>query len=841
MYGEVEEPMNGEGNQLPAAEPRNVFGNRIARWSMLAVMFLAPFFVVPWTLPVGFGKETLVMALVAIALIGWISNFLSIGVLSYKKSFLNVAMLLFIAVTAVSAVLSMNTLTSIAGPDGTGEKLSSLLVAMLAAFLVASLFKKEDGTLVTFTIFASFMLTGLLTLLQLLGVRAFLFSFATGPDFNPIGTANNMALLYGMVFVFAVGILSHLKKVRHYGSFADGYFPWVVGGSAILMFINIIIVALPRTYAVNGVSFNSDFRLFWAALSISAIFLLGMSFRGMLPRQDGAIPQRGISFYGPLFLLIFAVMLYFLRSPLFGTTLVNLPLEVSPSHQATYQIAKKVLNEHMLFGSGPATFLFDYNLWRDPSINLTNFWAVKFLHGSSFALTLLATTGVLGAAVFVLFILSTMLAVFRNLLKRTEEENPILFGVVAAMVFTFVMWFLYSSNYTVNFLLFILLGVFSFIAARGGAERASVFDVSERSLIVASPAGLFVSSLAGIFLIIASVGAMYYGIQTYVAETHFTKGVAALNAGNLNDAEQYFARALAADQRNDRYYRNQAQVLFLRVRDALSVAVANPNQPLAADFSTQLGRAIDLAKKATEENSHDLQNWTMLGNIYETVIPFIPNADQFAINAYREGTRADPINPSAFLDGGRAGLAAIDLLQLRINQAREKTEADELDKQRGALLEGAVSDLETAIRLKPDYAPAHFLLAQVFVRKNDLAGAIRKLEDTKIVALADVGVRFQLGVLYYTGAKYDNAQAEFEAAVALSEAYSNARYFLGLIYDRKGDKASALAQFVRIAELNPGNQEVERIISNLKAGKTALAGIVPPNPAPEARRELPVK
>ena len=57
----------------------------------------------------------------------------------------------------------------------------------------------------------------------------------------------------------------------------------------------------------------------------------------------------------------------------------------------------------------------------------------------------------------------------------------------------------------------------------------------------------------------------------------------------------------------------------------------------------------------------------------------------------------------------------------------------------------------------------------------------------------------------------------------------------------KGEKEKAILQFQKIAELNPGNQEVALIIQNIQKGKAALSGIVPPSPAPEKRKEPPVK
>jgi tetratricopeptide (TPR) repeat protein len=80
-----------------------------------------------------------------------------------------------------------------------------------------------------------------------------------------------------------------------------------------------------------------------------------------------------------------------------------------------------------------------------------------------------------------------------------------------------------------------------------------------------------------------------------------------------------------------------------------------------------------------------------------------------------------------------------------------------------------------------------------------------------------------------------------ERAVSLNTNYSNARYFLGLIYDRQGDKERALKEFAQIEILNPDNQEGKVILQNLREGRGALESIVPPAEPPEKRKEAPVK
>ena len=85
-----------------------------------------------------------------------------------------------------------------------------------------------------------------------------------------------------------------------------------------------------------------------------------------------------------------------------------------------------------------------------------------------------------------------------------------------------------------------------------------------------------------------------------------------------------------------------------------------------------------------------------------------------------------------------------------------------------------------------------------------------------------------------TGDTIDKAQVQLERAIELNPNYSNARYFLGLIYDRKGRRQDAIGQFERIAALNPNNQEVVIILANLRSGRPAFGDETPPVEGEEA-------
>ena len=100
------------------------------------------------------------------------------------------------------------------------------------------------------------------------------------------------------------------------------------------------------------------------------------------------------------------------------------------------------------------------------------------------------------------------------------------------------------------------------------------------------------------------------------------------------------------------------------------------------------------------------------------------------------------------------------------------------------------------------------------------------MEQIKVILTQDIGISFQLGMLYWRKEKLEQAQSEFEKIITLNPDYSNARYMLGLVYDKKGEREKAIEQFEMVAKLNPHNQEVRKILENLKNGLPALEGIV---------------
>jgi tetratricopeptide (TPR) repeat protein len=187
-----------------------------------------------------------------------------------------------------------------------------------------------------------------------------------------------------------------------------------------------------------------------------------------------------------------------------------------------------------------------------------------------------------------------------------------------------------------------------------------------------------------------------------------------------------------------------------------------------------------------------------------------PSLADLAIQSFEEAIKLEETNPYYYTELGK-----IYLIKNKISKAREL--------------------FQKSIDLKPDYSPGHFQMAMSFVQEGKIGEGIARLEVLKGNLPNDPGLAFQLGLLYYNQNDFEKAKTEFERAVNLLSNYSNARYFLGLIYDREGKKDLAIKQFEEIEKFNPENQEIKKILENLRQGKSALEGILPSQPPIEEK------
>jgi hypothetical protein len=85
-------------------------------------------------------------------------------------------------------------------------------------------------------------------------------------------------------------------------------------------------------------------------------------------------------------------------------------------------------------------------------------------------------------------------------------------------------------------------------------------------------------------------------------------------------------------------------------------------------------------------------------------------------------------------------------------------------------------------------------------------------------------------------------------SVLLDNAYWNARYFLGLSYQKVGRNADALVQFKILSQVMPDNDDVKKAIDSLSNVQAPAVPVVAPTttdttktPAAKTPAKLPIK
>ncbi len=756
---------------------------RIARWLVGAAFFLTPLFFLPLThLPVSLDKQVLLGSLVLLALISWLIGGVAKGRLVYRKNTMNLVVLSLVAFSIISAIFSGASNVGFFGANG-GEVDVFVNVLVFGAFffLLTTLFRREgDGRYLLSLLFVSSLIILVYSLFQFFGVWLLPWDFTHSVVFNSIGTTNSLSIYLGAIFVILLTllyldkdqfskkagvVLSFFAATLFITTFLIGY--WAVFAGFILVGIILSILRLRK-------KIKNDKHILLIIIAISAVLVLSK------------------------------LNLFNLPLPTF-----NLLPEAMPSLEASWDIGQQVMREdtkNAILGVGPSTYPYQYALYRDPILNTTPFWGTRFTQGANVFLTFMVNWGALGMILFAAFLLMLILQGFKMMKGLDKKQEAIFWAVLIAFLYLVLSAFLYHQNYSIFFLIFVLAALLSIITARNkDYETFSLVEAPQKTLLLS----------LGLMIAVVFVASVLYLLgQHYVAAAYFKTGRDQVEKLGVDKGLPLIQIASDLDSRNEVYLRTISTAYLIKINNLLKQKLSPAE--LQKRFSTDISSAIASAKRATEVNRLNGDNWINLGSVYENIIPLVPGSEIHALEAYNKAAKLEPSNPVIHFNIGRAN---------HLFARRLRSEG----KGRGVVNKNygkAINSLEKAIKLKNDYAPAHFLLVQIYDQQGKIKTAINKAERIKQIASDNVGVLFQLALLHYESGRFTSARKDFEAVIKLSPSYSNARYFLGLIYDRQKDPQKALEQFEAIQKTNPNNEEIKKIILNLKTGKKALSGIV---------------
>jgi len=772
----------------------------IIDWIIIGVIYLltfsTPLFFLP-TVPsiLELNKQLLVVILGGIAFLAWVGKLAWEGRIRIKKNFLLIPLMLFLLIFSLSTIFSVYRDQSMWGALGTESLSLVTLIGLIAVLLVINNnfnTRKKIQTLIL-TLIGSSALATLYALLQIFGKFLFKNPAVAQNSFNSVGSIYAFSIYLGAILIITVAMF--LEKQ-----------PFIIK-------ILLIILAFLFTFTLIMINF----------ITALVIFLIGMAILLGLAIITSGNEEKNRNLVFPMVILTL-VLLAALVGKSRSLVSIQLPIEVGLSRSASFDVLKGTWKDSLLLGPGPSNYDLAYLKNKPVEINLTNFWAVKFTEGSSRFFTLATSAGLLGTLALAFLLGAILVHIFSSFIKifgRSEEGTYTLIGVTAVWIYLTIALFFYPSNVTLDFLWWTITA--SLVVLTSIVFHKKEEFISETS----SPRVSLILSFFFVLIIVGFISLIFLQGQRYVAAAAYNKALRSdAEGGKVEDLVNNLSRVVNLDPGRDLYHRNLSIALFAMLNQKVSEkGLANLSDDDRAQISNLYFTAEDQARAAINLNPKNPDNLVQLAQINQNVIGSKDGADQAARDNYMEALKYDPKNPSIYYQIGQIYLTMADLETIKNNGQQTPGKTPPLSDKAKEYIASARQNFEKAVEQKGNYIPAQFMIAVCLDRVGEIDQAIAKLEESQKMNPQDAGIAFQLGVFYYKAEKYDQAQFQLEQAVKLVENYSNARYFLGLVYDKKNDKAKALEQFEKVAELNPDNQDVKKIIANLKAGKRALDGI----------------
>lgn len=762
----------------------SVISENIARWSVLLLCALLPFFFIPvaWA-GIGGAKMLLAITLTVIATLAWAIASFNSGTLRVPKSLLLAAGMLIPVAYGISALATGASRGSLIG--SVEQDTVVAVVIWFALLLVSANVLAADAQRTTTALRALLAGGMVLILIQFLHLIFPAFNFGgalVGSAVSAIGSWHDLGIFSALLLFFALALLSspvsesRLWRVLLVGLAAASFALLIIvnfgdvwiGFGGLALFFAAYVWGSSRAEGAPASLQPSRPALWWVILGIIGI---GMYWAG--PFVHDALPE-----------------------PLRITQ-----LEVRPSWQGTFTIGQQVFTEprSIFFGSGPNTFTREWSLYKPLSVNGTQFWNADFYFGIGFIPTSVVTVGIIGLMAWLAVILALLLSVGRAFRMRGVRTGVAMVrgALAAGALLLTVFHVLYIPGPALSALTFILFGLLIAAELSSGLVR----DLSAPLTF-----DTWKGRIAAVALCVFAVLVLFTGVQAaraLISDMLVNRAVVAYStAQDLAGASRSIAGAIAIDSQNDRARLAAVEVGLLQLAEL--VASNDTSEAARAQLQTTLTKTIEHGLAAVSIESRNYQNWLALARLYgELAGVGVEGAEANARAAYQQAQKDNPTSPLPLL-----GLAQLDLLGRNDAAAREH--------------------LVTALTLKPDLAAAHFLLSQIYARANDLQKALDSAAAVAQLVPEDPLGWYNLGTILYAGGDYGNAALALERAAGIQNDYANALFLLGLSYAQLDRDADALSALKAVSAQNPTDAALGTIIANISAGRDPFAGVSAP-------------
>ncbi len=639
-----------------------------------------------------FNKMVTVYVATIIIVAAWVCKMIAVKKIIYRRTFMEIPLLLYLLTHVLSTIFSIDTRTSIFGYYSRfHEGLLATISYLLLYFAAVSNLTAENVKKILYSSFVAGIIIAVWGAFEHYG-HSLSCVFVTGNFdvacwvqdvrnrvYATLGQPNWMAAYLDVLILVALGSALNLKfeirnlKTYLYPILATVFFTgllftksqsgiWgLLAGTIVLLIINLIIhfkfqIVNFKLLFVTGILFLATSVLFGLPLPR----INGLSLENYFSKPSTMNGER-------------------ISAPPANSGYIDIGISTSSDiRKVVWEGALKVWQRYPVFGSGVETFAFSYYKDRPAAHNMLSEWDFLYNKAHNEVLNLLATTGTVGIVAYFLLII----ALGKFLIGNFKILNYLQTGLAGA----------YLSILVTNFLGFsvVIIGLFFFLI----------------------PAFIFLLSLDNDNLRTKKMITEAVGTEQWFA----MGGVILLTIYLISRLVNYWQSDTVYALGQNLQKANQPVPAFQKLQEAVA---AMPEEPLYRDELAQNTAVLALAA-AQEENatlSSQLANIALKAS--DTAVADSPNNVVFLKSRARVLYSLSQLDPKVLPMALEAILKAVDLAP---------TDA-KIHYFAGLLLETndkipqAIKMLEETRDLKIDYRDARFHLAKLYLKNNqkDLA------------------------------------------------------------------------------------------------------------------------
>lgn len=753
-----------------------------------------------------------------LALISWSAKGVINEEMNIRRTPLDIPLVGFWLAYVISTFFSVDRWHSFWGAFGDPSRgLMSVTALIITYYLIVSNFNQKRLKLLLTAFVSSGAVLSLWTLA--LFFNAPFTSFSLGsliPDkaaqFIPlslVGSIGGLGVFFSIMLVLAVTVILRVAGVEDMKLWKKNT---LIG---FLLFI--LIVDLFLILNISG-------SMVWAGLFAGIVlFLVYILSKIVRPHKNWIwLPMV-------LFVLVMVVKMTGEVSLIKNEIKTNIPVEVNAdSFNGNYKVSSDIaissLKNNFLVGSGPATFGYDFSLYRPKYFNDTMFYSLRFSQGSGIFFEAISTIGCLGTILLIILALS-YLSVSFYLISREKEKNKLYsLGIFAAAVIAIVSVFTTKLEGSILFLA-AFLGTFSLATILLESETSPKYLALS---LKASPK--FALALAFVFMLISAGVAFLFVFlgKIYIADVY--AGMAARSAGqNQENTMVKINKAIDLNNKESFYYTKAGVYYMMFANKEALKPEANRN----IDTIKQYINISALATvKGADMNKNSVEAVEALAQIYENSGMYVADSLKLTEETYQKALALDPHNPNFFLKLG----------QIKVADGATKKDEGERKKFFGE----AKDFFQKAIDEKNNFSQGYYQLALIQDALGESDSAIENATKAAQLDSKNAGYLVRLANMYRSRAKNDDlkiAEEIFKITLRLDENNINAHFYLGLAYEKDKNKDGAKAEYQKVMNLlsdqNSGDtkKQLQKMIDNISNGientpeSLGLTKNIPENPS----------